>query len=152
MILDFRCHIAQLGRKGQFLYSEWSLYLFLCMWVFVLMVGNSFGEENVLNKISEGRGQRHFVYDDHGKRDPFLPLVDSNGIIITYEDNLLLTDLVLEGIVLGVDDNANLAIINGKVLKKGDKIGPFVVLHISAKSVLLGKGKQKFDLKLKKGE
>jgi len=151
MILNLKHHIIQSEGKDQSLYKKWYIYL-LCMGLFLLMIGYSFGEEGIFNSIPEGTEQGHFVYDDHGKRDPFLPLVDGNGFIITYEDNLLLTDLVLEGIVLGGDDNTNLAIINGKVLKKGDKIGPFVVLHISAKSVLLGKGKQKFDLKLKKGE
>ena len=148
------------GISPQFIFKEWIkplskkrwyIYL-LCIDFCLLFTDYSFGEDNIFNAGSGKKAQPRFVYDDHGKRDPFLPLVDSNGFIITYEDNLLLTDLVLEGIILGGDDNTNLAIINGKVLKKGDKIGPFIVLNISAKSVLLGKGKRKFDLKLKKGE
>ncbi len=146
--------------NSQFMLKEWirvlskkNWYIYVvCIEFCLLITDYSFGEDNILNTGPEKKAQSSFVYDDHGKRDPFLALVDSNGFIITYEDNLLLTDLVLEGIILGEDDNTNLAIINGKVLKKGDKIGPFIVLDISAKSVLLGKGKQRFDLKLKKGE
>ena len=42
--------------------------------------------------------QGAFVYDDHGKRDPFAPLVSSAGMVVTYDEDLAVNDLVLEGI------------------------------------------------------
>ena len=41
--------------------------------------------------------QEAFVYDDHGKRDPFVPLVSSAGMVVTYDEDLSVNDLVLEG-------------------------------------------------------
>ena len=34
-----------------------------------------------------------FVYDDHGKRDPFVPLVSSAGMVVTYDEDLAVNDL-----------------------------------------------------------
>ncbi|MCK4882435.1 MAG: hypothetical protein KAS92_05380, partial [Candidatus Omnitrophica bacterium] len=92
-----------------------------------------------------------FVYDDNGRRDPLWPLVNSNGAILNYESEFLITDLALEGIMVGTDGE-NLAIINGRVLKANDSIGQFAVERIAGDSIILKKGKQKFELKLKKGE
>ena len=92
-----------------------------------------------------------FVYDDSGRRDPFWPLVNSNGAILNYESEFLITDLALEGIMAGTAGE-NLAIINGRVLKTGDTIGQFVVERIVEDSIILKRGRQKFELKLKKGE
>ena len=50
------------------------------------------------------------MYDDHGKRDPFLPLVSSTGMVVTYDEDLSVNDLVLEGIVAdSAGNNAALA-------------------------------------------
>ncbi|MFA5260350.1 MAG: hypothetical protein WC450_03890, partial [Candidatus Omnitrophota bacterium] len=66
------------------------------------------------------------VYDSHDRRDPFWPLVNSKGMIISLEKDLLATDLILEGIYVG-DAGKNVAIINGKILQKGESIGVFTV-------------------------
>lgn len=95
--------------------------------------------------------QEKFIYDDHKKRDPFWRLVTPGGTIITYEEDLISSELVLEGIIF---DSAGkpLAIINGRIVTKGDRIGSFVVTEISEKEVTLFKGEEKFLLKLKKEE
>jgi hypothetical protein len=92
-----------------------------------------------------------FAYDDGGRRDPLWPLVNSNGAILNYESEFLLTDLALEGIMAGAQGE-NLAIVNGRILRTSDAIGQFVVGGIAEDSIILKKGKQKFELKLKKGE
>ena len=94
--------------------------------------------------------QENFVYDDHGKRDPFVPLVSSSGMVITYDENLSLNDLVLEGIASDASGN-NAAIVNDKVVKIHDTIGPYVVDAIGPDYVEFLKGGEKFVLKLKKG-
>ena len=69
--------------------------------------------------------QEAFVYNDHGKRDPFVPLVSSAGMVVTYDEDLSVNDLVLEGIVADASGN-NVAIVNGKIVKAHDQIGPYV--------------------------
>ena len=93
--------------------------------------------------------QGSFVYDDHGKRDPFVPLVSSAGMVVTYDEDLSVNDLVLEGIVSDASGN-NLAIVNGKVVKIHDQIGPYLVDVIAIDHVEFIKENQRFILKLKK--
>jgi hypothetical protein len=94
--------------------------------------------------------QGSFVYDEHSKRDPFVPLVSSNGIVVTYDEDLAVNDLVLEGIVSDATGN-NAAIVNGRVVKTGDQIGPYVVDVIADDHVEFLKGTERFVLRLKKG-
>jgi hypothetical protein len=95
--------------------------------------------------------QEAFVYNDHGKRDPFVPLVSSAGMVVTYDEDLSVNDLVLEGIVADSSGN-NIAIVNGKVVKIHDLIGPYIVDVIAVDHVEFLKGADRFVLKLKKGE
>jgi len=94
--------------------------------------------------------QENFVYDDHGKRDPFVPLVSSIGLVITYDQDLSVNDLDLEGIVADPSGN-NVALINNKIIKINDQVGPYVVNAIALDHVEFLKGTDKFILKLKKG-
>ncbi|MBF0521479.1 MAG: hypothetical protein HQL24_00315 [Candidatus Omnitrophica bacterium] len=96
-------------------------------------------------------GEAKFVYDDHSKRDPFWTLVKNDGSIINYDNDFLITDLVLEGVTLGASGK-NFAIINDKVVKEKDIIGQFTVLKIEKNRVVLEKENQEFSLYLKKEE
>ena len=89
------------------------------------------------------------MYDDHGKRDPFVPLVSSAGMVVTYDEDLSVNDLVLEGIVADPSGN-NAAIVNGKVVKVHDQVGPYVVENIAVDHVEFLKGTEQFILKIKK--
>ena len=91
-----------------------------------------------------------FVYNDHDKRDPFLPQVSAAGAVLTYETDLTANDMVLEGIVADAQGN-NVAVINGKVIKKGDAIGLYTVAAVGVQDVELTKGEEHFTVKLKKG-
>ena len=117
--------------------------IFLSIVVILAALGTAVAQEE--------QGREVFVYDDNGRRDPLWPLVNANGAILNYESEFLITDLALEGIMAGTD-GVNLAIINGRVLKANDTIGQFIVGGIGEDSIILKKGKQKFELKLKKGE
>ena len=96
-----------------------------------------------------GAQEDPFVYNDHGRRDPFWRLVSPSGSIISYEKDLLLSDMVLEGIMTDAG-GGNIAIINGTVVKAGDKLGLFVVQKIDPLSIILQKGNATFTLNLKK--
>ena len=94
---------------------------------------------------------QNFVYDDHGKRDPFWTLVTPAGVIINYDSDILISDMVLEGIIAGADGK-NLAIINNTIVKPNDQVGLFVIEKIGLDKVLLRKGQESFALKIKKEE
>lgn len=104
-----------------------------------------------LNIAAANDTSESFSYDDKGKRDPFWALVSSTGMIMNYDSDFLITDLALEGIMAG-EDGKNFAIINGQILKAEDTIGQFLVERIDDDRIVLRKGKQKFELKLKKEE
>ena len=91
-----------------------------------------------------------FVYNEHGKHDPFWPLVTPAGSMINYESDMTATDMVLEGVVVDAQGN-NLAIINGKVVKMGDTIGSYLVEDITNDHVNVSKGEERLTLRLKKG-
>lgn len=90
-----------------------------------------------------------FAYDDHGKRDPFWPLVGEAGNIISYETDFSVSDLILEGIMAG-NEGGHIAIINGRVVKSGDVLGNFTILDVQPESVKMKKDNLKFELKLEK--
>ena len=91
-----------------------------------------------------------FVYNENGKKDPFAPLVSSEGSLISFETEATVSDIILEGIVFDAAEN-NLAIINGKIVRVGDKILSFKVKKISGKQVELINGEEIVIVKLKKG-
>ncbi|MBF0385255.1 MAG: hypothetical protein HQL27_05230 [Candidatus Omnitrophica bacterium] len=97
----------------------------------------------------EGKGV--FSYDEQGKRNPFWPLVDAGGSIINYDNDFMITDMHLEGIVQG-KSGINIAIINGQIVKENDIVGKYKVFKISPDSVVLTKDGNNFELKLNKEE
>ena len=69
------------------------------------------------------------LYDAHGKRDPFAPLVTtathiSSGLVSIESPE----ELVVEGIVY--DPHGSIVITNGAVLKEGEELGAVKVLKI----------------------
>ena len=94
--------------------------------------------------------EKLFVYDDHGKHDPFWPMVSPSGTLITFDEDLTAADMTLEGIVADAKGN-NLAIINGRIVKKGDEIGSYTIEAVGHKLVDLSKGQEHLTLKLKNG-
>lgn len=90
-----------------------------------------------------------FTYKDNGKRDPFWSLLGGRGVIVNYDKDILISDMVLEG-VMAEPTGESVAIINGNIVKLGDKIGLFIVKDIKPNAVTLEKGTDNFTLKLKK--
>jgi hypothetical protein len=93
--------------------------------------------------------ETNFIYNDKGKRDPFWTLLGGRGVIINYDKDILVSDMVVEG-VMAEPTGESVAIINGNIVKLGDKIGLFVVKDIKPTAVILEKGQEIFTLKLKK--
>ena len=103
----------------------------------------------LLNSSLAWAGDEVFKYDDHGKRDPFWKLINSSGMIMSYETDLLISDIVLEGIISD-PSGQNAAVMNGAIVKIGDKIGNFYVQQIDKDRIILWKDGEQFVLKLKK--
>ena len=89
-----------------------------------------------------------FIYDPHGARDPFLPLVTPSGAIITYETEFVVAEMALEGIVF--DGAGRMAIINGNIVEAGKMIGLYTVQSIEKDRVILLKDGETSVLQLKK--
>jgi len=93
----------------------------------------------------------HFSYEDRGRRDPFWPLVTDSGSIISYdEQELSASDMMLQGILVG--DQENVAVINGKIVKAGDMVGAFRIERVTPSYVVLENGSEKIEVYLRKEE
>ncbi|NLE65342.1 MAG: hypothetical protein GX606_05455 [Elusimicrobia bacterium] len=97
---------------------------------------------------SVGVAQEPCVYDPHGQRDPFWPLVSDSGAIINYEVNFSASEMALEGIMSGGEQGV--AIINGEVMTPGQMLGAYQVDRIFSDSVVLIRDGQETELRLKK--
>ena len=91
-----------------------------------------------------------FMYNAHNKRDPMWPLVNAGGSVVNYDSDLSVSDLNLEGIMS--DNNQQVALINGRIVKVNDKIGNYVLVQINSNSVVLESNGQTYSLILKKEE
>ena len=95
--------------------------------------------------------ENEFIYNDHGKRDPFWTLLGRRGTIITYDKDIHATDMILEGVMIEPSGDS-IAIINSNIVKVGDKVGLFIIKEIQVNTVILEKGQEIVTLKLKKEE
>ena len=92
-----------------------------------------------------------FVYQRSG-RDPFLPWVTNEGKLIQGEGGFSsLEDVVLEGIIWD-PKGGSFAMMSGRILRKGDRIGRFEVLAIGKDVVTLKAGEEAYTLRLEKPE
>ena len=89
-----------------------------------------------------------FRYEVKGKRDPFVPLVGPDRVVIAgLEDIVSIDDVNLEGIAVGAQGNT-VVMINGHMLKEGDKVGSLEVKKITKSVVTLAVGGKAYNLKL----
>jgi len=96
--------------------------------------------------------QNEFVYDDHGKRDPFIPLVTADGRLVKLEDETATaTALTVEGIMYD-KDGISYVLVNGEAVKIGDTIGGYQVLRIEKNKVIFIKEGNSTEVELKKEE
>jgi len=101
----------------------------------------------VLATVISTHGQS-FKYEAKGKRDPFLPLVgQERQKASSLADIISIEDAVLEGIAIGAAGQ-KMAMINGEMVKEGDKAGEVLIKHITKSSVTLSIGGKDFNLKL----
>ena len=90
------------------------------------------------------------VYNDHGKMDPFAPLVSPGGDLISYDSLIAAPVINLEGLVIYAKGD-NLAVINEKIYQVNDRIGNYRIDVITNDHVDLVKGHELLAVKLKNG-
>ena len=77
-----------------------------------------------------------FKYEPHGRRDPFVPLIGQDKIqAAVLSDISSVEDIKLEGIATSADGRRT-AIMNGEIVKEGERIGEVEIKKIGHKSVI----------------
>lgn len=95
--------------------------------------------------------QDEFTYDAKGRRNPFIPLVTSEGMLLKLDKEELKGDLTIEGIIY--DKNGrSYAIVNATVVEIGGTIGDYQVLKIEEKKVIFIKQGQIIEMELMEEE
>jgi len=97
--------------------------------------------------------QEQFIYDSQGKRNPFIPLVTSDGRFLQLEADETKKDseLNLTGIIYD-KYGISYAIVNDTVVKIGDYVDDYQVLKIEEKKVIFIKGGEIKEVEFKKEE
>jgi hypothetical protein len=96
-------------------------------------------------------GHSAFLYNEHGKMDPFAPLVTPRGDLISYDQQIIAATVMnLEGLLIDAKGN-NWASVNGKIVKVNDQVEGYKVETIANDHVDLIKGQERLTIKLKKG-
>ena len=78
-----------------------------------------------------------YVYDSHGRRDPFVPLLGvTSGPLGSLEDIMGIEDVSLQG--LAVDSaGRKVVVINGEMVTEGQTVGRLTVKKILKDEVIL---------------
>lgn len=99
---------------------------------------------------AEPESRKVFVYDSQDKRDPFLPLVSPEGVVLEPHITEKSEEKPqLEGIIYETG-GSSYAVVNGEVIKSGDACGGYQVLEIQPEKVIFVKGSEKLEIELKK--
>lgn len=87
-------------------------------------------------------------YDSKGKRDPFVPLIGIEKAGHTALSKVIsIEDVSLEGIAVG-PQSKGIAILNGEMVKEGDRIGSLEIIKISYRAVTISIGGTEYNIGL----
>jgi hypothetical protein len=95
--------------------------------------------------------QEQFIYDEKGRRNPFIPLVTADGRIINLEKQEKKGEILIEGIIYD-KHGLSYALVNGEPVQVGDKVGDYQVLKVEQDKVIFIKEGELFAVELKKEE
>lgn len=92
-----------------------------------------------------------YKYESHGRRDPFVPLVGfaEKGTKDGLKGVYTVEDLKLQGITKG-GDGSKRVILNGEIMKEGDKIERVTVISVGKDSVKVRLDDIDYELELYK--
>jgi hypothetical protein len=92
-----------------------------------------------------------FQYTAQDRRNPFHPLVASDGRMLQLDRQPDLAAFSLQGIIYDAE-GYSYALVNGEVVKVGDIIGGYQIWKIEEKKIILRKDGQKSEIKLEQEE
>lgn len=104
-----------------------------------------------LSPLTNLYAQEEFIYDAKGKRDPFIPLVTPDGRLLKLKQQEEATELLLEGIIYD-EHGLSYAIVNGEIIKIGDKVGDYQVLKVEKNKIIFLKEGEPVEVELKEEE
>ncbi|MDP3804074.1 MAG: hypothetical protein Q8Q87_00820 [Candidatus Omnitrophota bacterium] len=89
-----------------------------------------------------------YKYEPHGRRDPFVPLIGQDKAAAAgLADVTSIEEIKLEGIAINANGKRT-AIMNGEIVKEGDKTGDVQILKVGHKSVTLLINDKEFKVSL----
>lgn len=102
-------------------------------------------------KISEPKNRQHvFVYNTHGKRDPFIPLISENKTVMAPTGwsfiSSKLPELKIEGVLF--DNTKPLVIINDKIIAVGDDISNCKIVSITREEIVIKYMNKEYSVKM----
>ena len=112
--------------------------------LFCVIIGALF-TLSMIGSIAHGDDSK---YESRGRRDPFVPLV---GIDVPktskLEEITSINDIKLEGIA-SRQGGKMVAILNGEIVKEGDKFGEIEIDKITKKTVAIKLGGKDYEIEL----
>jgi hypothetical protein len=104
--------------------------------------------------LSFSFAQEVFKYDAQGKRDPFIPLVTSSGVLLKLDkdEKKAGVELIIEGIIYD-KQGSSYAIVDANVVRVGDPVADgYRVLKIEEDKVIFIKEGELKEVRLNKEE
>lgn len=95
--------------------------------------------------------QQEFKYDAEKQRNPFMPLVTSDGRLLTLQQAPVVKQLMLQGITYD-ESGFSFCVINDEVVMVGDRIDGYRVIKIEKEKVTLSKEGETLEMELRKEE
>ncbi len=97
--------------------------------------------------------QGRFVYDQGGRRNPFIPLITPDGRMVQLDttQEKRTGDLLVEGIIYD-DSGTSYAVVNSQIVKVGDQVQGYEVVKIEKNKVVLKKDNSVREIPLSKEE
>ena len=87
-------------------------------------------------------------YESRGTRDPFIPLIGINKPVVSrLEEITSIADVKLEGIA-SKSDGKMMAILNGQLVKDGDRFGDIEIRKITKDTVTIFMGGNNYNKSL----
>ena len=103
-------------------------------------------QKAVKNKASEAP----FIYNSHGKKDPMLPVVDSNGTVLFVEEKntgKATVNMKIQGIIFK-NQGESKVMIQGAMYKEGDKIGMVTIKKINRDNIIVSDGMKEYKVEI----
>ena len=89
-----------------------------------------------------------YVYDSRGRRDPFIPLVGVTATAVSSLDDVMsIEDVKLQGVASNAA-GVQVAIINGEMIKEGEKSGRVTLKEIAKEKIVILIDEESYEVSL----